>query len=127
MRRSRSLWIHLAGFAAMVSSSAAYAQFVRTSPSGDNQKSSVRQEIGPVEISVDYSSPNVHAPDGTDRRGKIWGELVPWGLVNLNFGSCGEQCPWRGGANENTTIRFSHAVDVEGQRMTPRRTLSGSR
>ena len=117
MRRSRSVWIQLAGFAALLTSSAAYAQFVQTSPSGDNQRSSVRQAIGPVEIAVDYSSPNVHAPDGTDRRGKIWGELVPWGLVNLNFGTCGEQCPWRGGANENTTIRFSHAVDVEGQRL----------
>lgn len=117
MRRSRSVWIHLACSAALLAGSAAHAQFVKTSPSGDNQKSSVRQAIGPVEIAVDYSSPNVHAPDGTDRRGKIWGELVPWGLVNLNFGSCGEQCPWRGGANENTTIRLSHAVDVEGHRL----------
>ena len=50
-------------------------------PSGDNQKSAVIQSIGLVEVRIDYSSPDVHAPDGTDRTGKIWGELVPWGMA----------------------------------------------
>ena len=84
-------------------------------PSGDNQHARVGQWIGPIEISIDYRSPNVHAPDGTDRRGKIWGGLVPWGMADLGFGTCGALCPWRGGANENTVFSVSHDVRVQGQ------------
>src|SRR4029453_5838501 len=40
-------------------------------PSGNNQKASVTQQIGPVKITIDYSSPAVHGPDGKDRRGQI--------------------------------------------------------
>ncbi|HEX4956506.1 MAG TPA: DUF2911 domain-containing protein [Thermoanaerobaculia bacterium] len=83
--------------------------------SGDNQKSSVTQHIGLVRVTIDYSSPDVHAPDGSDRTGKIWGALVPWGMANLGFGTCGDQCPWRGGANENTVFSVSHDVTVQGQ------------
>jgi Protein of unknown function (DUF2911) len=83
-------------------------------PSGDNQHSINTQYIGPVALTIDYHSPNVHAPDGTDRRGKIWGTLVPYGLVNLGFGTCTE-CPWRGGANENTTFTTSYDVTVQGK------------
>ena len=57
----------------------AAAQALSTPPSGDNQKSSVTQHIGLVAVTIDYSSPDVHGPDGTDRRGKIWGTLVPYG------------------------------------------------
>jgi len=84
-------------------------------PSGDNQHSIVSQYIGIVQVSVDYNSPNVHAPDGSDRRGKIWGGLVPYGMANLGFGTCGDKCPWRGGANENTVFKVSHDVKVQGQ------------
>ncbi len=84
-------------------------------PSGDNQRSTVTQQIGLVRVSLDYSSPDVHAPNGDDRRGKIWGGLVPYGMTNLGFGSCGDQCPWRGGANENTVFTTSHDVKVQGQ------------
>jgi hypothetical protein len=84
-------------------------------PSGDNQRSTVTQQIGPVEVAIDYSSPDVTAPGGEDRRGKIWGQLVPYGMANLGFGPCGEQCPWRAGANLNTTLTVSHDVLVEGQ------------
>jgi hypothetical protein len=124
MHRRSSAWIRLAtltgavvGGAALLQPPALTAQFVELAPSGDNQKSSVRQGIGPVEVEVTYSSPNVHAPDGTDRRGKIWGELVPYGLANLNFGTCGAECPWRGGANENTTVRLSRDLEVEGEKL----------
>jgi hypothetical protein len=92
----------------------AAAQAISTPPSGDNQKSSVSQNIGLVEVKIDYSSPDVHAPDGTDRRGKIWGALVPWGTPDDPFGTCTE-CPWRAGANENTVFTVSHDVKVEGQ------------
>lgn len=84
-------------------------------PSGDNQKASVSQWIGPVRVTVDYSSPDVHTPAGEDRKGKIWGGLVPYGMTNLGFGTCGDQCPWRGGANENTVFSVSHDVKVQGQ------------
>lgn len=40
-------------------------------PSGNNQKAFVTQFIGPVRITIDYSSPAVHGPDGKDRRGQI--------------------------------------------------------
>ena len=91
----------------------AFAQ-VTTPPSGDNQKASVSQNIGIVKVTVDYSSPDVHAPNGDDRHGKIWGQLVPYGLANLGFGTCTE-CPWRAGANENTVFTVSHDVKIEGQ------------
>lgn len=100
---------------ALVAALPAAAQSVTLPPSGDNQKSSVTQHLGLVTVTVDYSSPDVHAPDGTDRRGKIWGGLVPFGWQEDNFGACGKQCPWRGGANENTVFTTSHDLQVEGQ------------
>ncbi|MBS1824694.1 MAG: DUF2911 domain-containing protein [Acidobacteria bacterium] len=81
-------------------------------PSGDNQKASVTQFIGPVKVTIDYSSPKVHGPDGKDRRGKIWGQLVPYGMANLGFGN-GKPSPWRAGANENTVFTVSHPVRIE--------------
>jgi len=93
----------------------ASAQIVTLPPDGKNQKASVSQWIGLVEVSVTYNAPKVTAPDGTDRTGKIWGQLVPYGMANLGFGTCGDQCPWRAGANENTVFRVSHDVKVEGQ------------
>lgn len=92
----------------------AFAQGISVPPSGDNQKASVIQHIGLVQVRIDYSSPDVHAPDGTDRRGKIWGQLVPYGAPDVPFGTCTE-CPWRAGANENTVFTISHDVKVEGQ------------
>lgn len=87
-------------------------------PNGDNQKSSVTQYMGIVGITISYSSPDVHGIRGEDRTGHIWGELVPYGLANLQFGFSTElnPSPWRGGANENTTINFSHDVLVEGKK-----------
>lgn len=83
-------------------------------PSGANQRQTVIQQIGPVKVSVEYSSPHVHSPQGEDRHGKIWGDLVPWGTPNLGFGSC-KECPWRAGANENTVFTASHDIQVEGK------------
>jgi hypothetical protein len=100
---------------ALLGSSGARAQLITLPPNGDNQKGSVSQWIGLVEVNVTYNSPNVHGPDGSDRRGKIWGTLVPWGLSNGGFGTCGDLCPWRMGANENTVFRVSHDVMVEGK------------
>lgn len=98
------------------------AQFAGLSlpPSGNNQKASVTQFIGPVKVTIDYSSPAVHGPatpaggPAVDRRGKIWGGVVPYGLNDLNFGTT-KQSPWRAGANENTVFSVSHPVLIEGQ------------
>ncbi len=83
-------------------------------PSGKNQKASVTQYIGPVQVTIEYSSPAVHGPDGKDRRGQIWGKLVPYGLVDLGFGNR-KPDPWRAGANENTVFAVSNEVMIEGQ------------
>ncbi len=82
-------------------------------PSGENPQASVTQAIGPVRVTVDYSSPRV-VRGKNDRRGKIWGELVPWGMSDLGFNGCAS-CPWRAGANENTTFTVTRAVKVQGQ------------
>jgi hypothetical protein len=55
-----------------------------------------------VLATIEYSSPDVHAPNGDDRRGKIWGTLVPYGIHDLGFNN--RKGPWRAGANENTSI-----------------------
>lgn len=92
---------------------AASAQ-VTTPPSGDNQKSSVSQWIGLVKVTVDYSSPNVTGPGGEDRKGKIWGTAAHYGFIDQGFGTS-KSAPWRAGANENTTISFSHDVVINGK------------
>ncbi len=89
------------------------AQALAQPPSGNNQKAKVIQNIGPVEVSVAYSSPHVHTPKGDDRTGHIWGELVHYGFADQGFGV--KSAPWRAGANENTVITFSHDVKIEGK------------
>lgn len=95
---------------------ALFAQFpgLTLPPSGNNQKASVTQFIGPVRVNIEYSSPAVHAANGQDRRGKIWGTLVPYGMANLGFNN-GKLSPWRAGANENTVFAVSEPVIIEGQ------------
>lgn len=89
------------------------AQGITLPPNGDNPQASVMQAIGPVRVTIDYSSPRV-VRGKTDRRGKIWGELVPWGMSDLGLNGC-KECPWRGGANENTVFAVTHDVRVQGQ------------
>jgi Protein of unknown function (DUF2911) len=91
-----------------------WAQGLTTPPSGDNQKSKVTQFIGPVEVSIAYSSPDVHGPNGEDRTGKIWGEVAHFGFIDQGFGPS-KAAPWRAGANENTTFTVSHDVKIEGK------------
>ena len=56
----------------------------------------VAQTVGVTRIEISYSRPAV--------RGRtVWGELVPWSEV------------WRTGANEATTISFSHDVKIDGR------------
>lgn len=81
--------LHLAAGAAI----AQQLDLPRPSPNA-----SVSQTVGVTEITVRYSRPGV-------KERKIWGELVPYGEV------------WRTGANENTTIKFSTPVKVEGHEL----------
>jgi hypothetical protein len=94
-----------------------FAQFpaLTLPPDGNNQKASVTQSIGPVKVTIDYSSPAVHGPNGAnDRRGQIWGKLVPYGMTDLGVLG-GKLSPWRGGANENTVFTVSDPVTIQGQ------------
>jgi len=82
-----------------------------TPPSGQNQKSKVVQYIGSeAYVSIVYNSPDVTEA----RKGKVWGQLVPWGMAPNGFGTA-KEIPWRAGANENTVIKFSHDMTVQGQ------------
>lgn len=83
-------------------------------PDGMNQKAEVSQWIGLVKVTIAYHSPNVHGPAGRDRTGHIWGELVKYGLFDDGFGPS-KAAPWRAGANETTTVSFSHDVKIGGR------------
>lgn len=95
--------------AGVLTSVAAWSQMTLP-PSGNNQKSEVTQYMGLVKVTIAYSSPDVAGRE-------IWGTLVPYGLANLGIGKSTDQnpSPWRGGANENTVISFSHDVEIEGK------------
>ena len=97
---------------------AADAQQLTAPPGGGNQRAVVTQYMGMVSVTIDYNSPDVTSPAGQDRTGQIWGQLVPWGIAPNpfypGFGTA-ETMPWRAGANQNTTITFSHDVAVEGE------------
>jgi tetratricopeptide (TPR) repeat protein len=97
----------------LAASVAAFGQPVTLPPDGDNQRSIVTQQIGLVRVTIEYSSPDVHGPNGQDRRGKIWGALVPYGIHDLGFNN--RKGPWRAGANENTVFAVSHLVKIQGQ------------
>jgi tetratricopeptide (TPR) repeat protein len=83
-------------------------------PNGMNQRAEVSQWIGLVKVTIAYHSPNVHGPAGRDRTGHIWGELVKYGLFDDGFGPA-TAAPWRAGANETTTVSFSHDVKIGGR------------
>ena len=61
-----------------------------------SQHQAITQTVGISQITVDY-----HRPLVNDR--PLYGSLVPYDQV------------WRAGANDNTTITFSHPVKIEGQ------------
>jgi hypothetical protein len=105
----------LAAIAALVTvrAGSAVAQPHHLPASGDNQRASVTQQIGPVDVTISYGSPRV-VLKGNDRRGKIWGTLVPYGLTELDFNDC-KSCPWRTGANESTVFSTTGEIKVQGK------------
>ena len=62
----------------------------------DSQHSAVTQRIGITDITISYSRPLVKGRP-------IWGKLVPYNEV------------WRTGANENTIVKFTDDVTIEGK------------
>jgi tetratricopeptide (TPR) repeat protein len=61
-----------------------------------SQHAVLTQSIGITDVTIDYHRPLV--------KGRvIWGKVVPYGEV------------WRAGANQNTTIKFTDSVTIEGQ------------
>ena len=78
-----------------------------TTPRTPSPAASVTQTIGISTVMVNYSRPSVKGRE-------IWGKLVPYGWNVQGFGA-GNSAPWRAGANENTTIKFSADAKVEGK------------
>ena len=62
----------------------------------DSQRAQVMQRIGITDVTISYHRPLVKGR-------KMWGGLQPYGKV------------WRAGANQNTTIGFTDAVNIEGK------------
>jgi hypothetical protein len=83
----------------------AFAQGI-TTPRPASPAATITQTIGISTVVVNYSRPAVKGRE-------VWGALVPYGWNKEGFGA-GNEAPWRAGANENTTIQFSHAAKVEG-------------
>ena len=86
-----------------------FAQGVITSPRVPSPAASVTQTIGISTVTISYSRPSVKGR-------KIWDSLVPYGYNVQAFGA-GNSAPWRAGANENTTIKFSDDATVEGHQV----------
>jgi hypothetical protein len=103
-----------AGLLTAVPAAAQELSEVTQPPNGLNQKAEVSQWIGLVKVTIAYHSPNVHGGGGRDRTGHIWGELVKYGFFDEGFGPS-KATPWRAGANETTTISFSHDVKIDGR------------
>lgn len=78
-----------------------------TAPRTPSPAAEVKETIGISTVTVNYSRPSVKGRE-------VWGALVPYGWNAQGFGN-GNEAPWRAGANENTTIKFSHDAKVEGK------------
>jgi hypothetical protein len=61
-----------------------------------SQHAAVTQRVGITDITISYHRPLVN-------KREIWGKVVPYDQV------------WRAGANENTTIKFTDDVTIEGK------------
>jgi hypothetical protein len=96
----------LIAFAALVAAAGLSAQDLLNLPEA-SPRAGVSQAIGITDVSVDYGRPAIN-------KRKVWGELVPYGLNDLGFGTT-TAAPWRAGANVNTVVSFSTDVTVGGQ------------
>jgi len=92
----RKLWFMTLVVLATYCAMAAWAQSALLDIPRDSQHSVLTQRIGITDITINYHRPQVKGRT-------IWGKVVPYGQV------------WRAGANENTTIKFTDAVSIEGK------------
>ncbi|MCP9753280.1 DUF2911 domain-containing protein [Ferruginibacter sp. HRS2-29] len=92
-----------------ISVTLSFAQGLTMPADGGNKKAVVGESIGITDITIHYNRPGVKG-----REGRIWGDLVPYGFTDQQFGTS-KLAPWRAGANENTTITFGTDVLVEGK------------
>jgi tetratricopeptide (TPR) repeat protein len=76
--------------------SSSYAQSALLDIPRQSQHAVITQRVGITDVTISYHRPLVN-------KREIWGKLVPYGEV------------WRAGANENTTIRFTDNVTIEGK------------
>jgi hypothetical protein len=91
-----TLGLGLTMFLAIIAVSFSYGQsFVLDLPR-DSQHAVITQRVGITDVTISYHRPLVKGR-------KIWDGVVPYGQV------------WRAGANENTTIKFSDPVSIEGK------------
>ncbi|MFX9150201.1 hypothetical protein ABTN49_19440, partial [Acinetobacter baumannii] len=67
------LMLHLTSFS---------QRLLTTPPSGGNKKAAVKERIGITDVTINYDRPRVN-----HREGKIWGQLVPVGYSDQQFGS----------------------------------------
>lgn len=101
---------NLSALLGIVLSTISFAQIPLTvAPSGGNKKASISERIGLTDVTITYDRPGVKG-----REGKVWGGLVPIGFTDPGFGSS-KSAPWRAGANENTTFKFTSDVKIQGQ------------
>jgi hypothetical protein len=77
-----------------------------TTPRAASPAAKISQTIGLSTVTVSYSRPAVKGRE-------VWGKLVPYGWNVQPFGAQ-NKAPWRAGANENTTIEFSHEANFQG-------------
>lgn len=83
---------------------------VSREPYSGNKRAWIGEQLGVVKIEISYNRPGVKG-----REGKIYGTGVAhYGFVDLGHGTT-NAAPWRAGANENTTMSFSHPVTIEGK------------
>ena len=102
-------FIHIILLFFIVGPNAAQIMPLTIEPPGGNKKASVSEQIGIVKIEIRYSRPGVKS-----REGKIYNtQVAHYGFADLGHGTS-DGAPWRAGANENTTISFSHPVKIEG-------------
>lgn len=84
-----------------------FSTFAQLNAPRGSQLATVSQRIGITDVHIKYSRPSVNNRE-------VWGKLVLYGMNNLGFGTAKES-PWRAGANENTIIKFTDDVKIEGQ------------
>lgn len=92
----RSLCVVFAVAMTALAVNAAFAQSALLNLPRPSQHAVVTQRVGITDITINYHRPLVN-------KREIWGKVVPYDQV------------WRAGANENTTIKFSDDVTIEGK------------